>query len=201
MGLWRPGTSLGTEQLVRAGDLVEIRARGGLNYNGKMNVNEQHSNDTANDFEIVILQKHYGIPAPTPIALADLKDAADAFLFDNMAPTREFGGEAYQSTWAKLTGVRFTDVSGWGADSDFTVTDDAGRTLNVHLGLNAGFDTMTPPQTTQYYDVVGIVDQADFSGTGGYQLLVMNGSDVPEPSTIGLLVLGSLLVVRRRGAR
>jgi hypothetical protein len=27
---------------LRAGDLVEIRARGGLSYAGKMNVNEQH---------------------------------------------------------------------------------------------------------------------------------------------------------------
>jgi hypothetical protein len=118
-----------------------------------------------------------------------------------VAPTREFGGEAYQSTLAKLTGVRFTNVSAWGSDSDFIVTDDAGRTLNVQLGLNGSFDTMTPPETTEYYDIVGILDQSDFSGTGGYQLLVMDGSDIPEPSAIGLLALGSLALLRRRRAR
>ncbi|MBS3822175.1 MAG: hypothetical protein KGY81_10480, partial [Phycisphaerae bacterium] len=38
LGCWRPGTPLTDSDLVRAGDLVEIRARGGLAYKGKMNV-------------------------------------------------------------------------------------------------------------------------------------------------------------------
>ncbi len=204
LGLWRPGTTLGAGQLVRAGDLVEVRARGGLNYKGKMNVNEQHDNDSSNDFEIVILQKGFGLPAPTPVSLGDLKDAGDAFLFDDTAPPRESGGELVQSSLVELRNVRFTDVTGWGADADFTVTDDAGRTLNVYLGLNDSFGAMTVPDPSEYYDVVGIMDQSDPAGTGGYQLLVMNGSDislVPEPGAIGLLGLGGLAMVRRRKAR
>ena len=43
--LYRPGTTLSDSQLVRAGDLVEIRARCGLEYNGNMYVNEGHSID------------------------------------------------------------------------------------------------------------------------------------------------------------
>ena len=181
LGMWRPATPLSIDQLVRAGDLVEVRARAGLHYNGKMNVNEQHSKDPSKDYEIVILQKGFGLPSPTPIALSDLKDAGDNFLFDDESPTREFGGELHQAALVKLTNVRFTDVSAWAADGDFNVTDDAGRTLNVHLGLNGSFETMELPGTSLHHDVVGIMDQSDFAGTGGYQLLVMNGSDITLP--------------------
>ena len=203
LGLWRPDTPLLSGQLVRAGDLVEIRARAGLHYKGKMNVNEQHSKDQSKDFEIVILQKGFGLPTPMPIALSDLKNAGDNFLFDDEAPTRESGGELHQATLVKLTNVRFTDVSAWAADGDFRVTDDAGRTLNLHLGLNDSFQTMESPGTSLYYDVVGIMDQSDFAGTGGYQILVMNGSDiilVPGPITAGVLWigLGGLLLRQRR---
>jgi hypothetical protein len=197
LGLWRPGTPLGATQIVRAGDLIEVRARGGLNYNGKMNVNEQHDNDydrednwdgqgspgddENHDFEIVILQKGFGLPAAAAIVLSDLKDAADVFLFDDQPPTREFGGERHQSTRVRLTGVRFTDVSGWGPDADFTVTDDLGRTLNVHLGLSGSFAASTPPGAVHCHDLVGILDQSDFAGTGGYQLLILSPSDIFLP--------------------
>jgi len=181
LGLWRPGTPLASSELVRAGDLVEVRARGGLPYKGKMNVNEQHDNDPALDFEIVVLQKGHGLPEATAVTLSDLKDAADAFLFDDELPTREFGGELHQSTRVMLTGVRFTDVTGWGADGDFTVTDDLGRTLTVHLGLSDSFAATATPGVNCAYDLVGILDQADFAGTGGYRLLVMDGGDVYLP--------------------
>ena len=46
LNLNRPGTPLAADQIVRAGDLVELRARvNGLNYMGKHNVNERHHNE------------------------------------------------------------------------------------------------------------------------------------------------------------
>ncbi len=198
LGIYYEGTSLTEDQLVRAGDLVEVRARTGLNYGGKMNVNEGHSNDSDYDFEILLLQKNYGLPAATEISLDLLKAEDDTFLFDDEEPTREFGGELYQSTWVELQNVRFTDdtIAHWGCDADLTVTDETGRTLTVHLGLNDSFETSSAP--TGFFNAVGILDQSDTSGIGGYQLLVMNASAVPEPATLTLTSLLGLGLLRKR---
>jgi len=184
--LWRPGTPADETQLARAGDLVVITARGGLNYKGKMNVNEMHSNEPALDFEIEILQKDFGLPQPQVLALSDLKAADDSYLFDAESPTREFGGEHYQSTLVKLTNVRFSDdfdpATDWRAYTanseagvNLTLVDPTGRTLPVHLGRDQSFDTAPAPQG--YFDVVGILDQSDMAGTGGYRLMVMHAGD------------------------
>jgi len=184
--LWRPGTLLPDSELVRAGDLVTVTARAGLNYKGKMNVNETHSNEPALDFELAILQKNYGLPEPELLTLADLKAADDTYLFDAQAPTREFGGERYQSSLVKLTNVRFSDefdpATDWRAYKqnsedgvNLTLVDPAGRTLPVHLGRNDSFDTNPAPQG--YFDVVGILDQSDWTGTGNYRLLVVHAED------------------------
>jgi len=184
--LWRPGTPLDDSQLARAGDLVMITARGGLNYKGKMNVNEVHNNDPSMDFEISILQKNYGLPAPELLTLADLKAADDNFLFDDESPTREFGGERYQSSLVKLTNVRFSDefdpAADWRAYKqnsedgvNLTLVDPTGRTLPIHLGRDDSFDTSQAPQG--YFDVIGILDQADWNGTGGYRLMAMHADD------------------------
>jgi len=165
----------GVADPIRAGDLVEIRARGGLHYQGKMNVNEMHSNDPANDFEIVRLAAGFGLPDPTPLTLAALKTADDAFIFD---PTRQTGGEGYQSTRVQLRGVWVTDSAAWTADTDLTVTDGT-RTFTVHLGLNPSFDGTPPFAPGEPFNVVGILDQAASDGvfsTDGYQLLAMNAA-------------------------
>ena len=47
----------------------------GLIFGGKHNVNERHTIDPLNDFEVVILEKGYGLPQPSPLTLDLLKDA------------------------------------------------------------------------------------------------------------------------------
>ncbi len=191
LGLWRPGSS--TSPLVRAGTVVEVRARGGLFYNGKMNVNERHSNYASNDFEIVILDEDYGLPSPTLITLADIKDAVDAPIFDS---SRATGGELYQSTLVEIENVQLVDSSGWGINSDLVLTDGMGRTLDIHLGLDESFGSQPAPVGP--FNVIGIMDQNEFGGTGGYRLLAMNAADftvVPEPSTLALLISGGLMLL------
>lgn len=184
---------------VRKGDLVEIRARGGLFYGGKQNVNEQHDKSTAKDFEVVVLQSNYGLPDPIELTLADLKDASNVAIFD---PTRQTGGERYQAMLVELNNVRLTaaSIANWGINKDLTLEDDTGRTLGIHLGYNSSFGG-TAPQG--YFDVVGILDQNDGAGVGGYRLLAMNAGDfaaVPEPGALGVVALAMLALRRRRKA-
>ena len=193
----------GVSDPTRAGDLVEIRARGGLHYKGKMNVNEQHSKEAANDFEIVLLQQGYGLPAATPLTLADIKDASDAFIFD---PTRTTGGERYQSTLVDLRNVWIESPADFSANSDITVTDGT-RTFHVHLGLNPSFDGTPLFDADEPFHVTGIFDQSATDGTfsaDGYQLLVMHADDfraVPEPATALCVLTGLVLVARHRNTR
>jgi len=185
---------------IRAGDLVEVRARGGLHYKGKMNVNEQHSTDVAKDFEIVRLLAGYGLPEPTPLTLADLKAADDTFIFD---PSRQSGGERYQSTLVELRDVWVGSAANWAANSDIVVTDGM-RTFNVHLGLNPSFAGPALFDVGERFNVVGILDQSSTSGTygtDGYQLLAMNATDfsaVPEPAALAMLAVGAAALLRRR---
>jgi hypothetical protein len=162
----------GVTEPVRAGDLVEIRARMGLNYSGKMNVNEAHDPSPANDFEIVVLQRNYGLPTPTALPLNLIKDAGDAAIFD---PTRATGGEHYQATLVDLKNVKV--ISGtWGVDQTVTVQDASGRTLDMYLGLNSGFaSTQAPPG---YFNAEGIIQQSSSSGKDGYSLLALDPSGV-----------------------
>lgn len=185
---------------IRAGDLVEIRARVGLFYSGKMNVNEAHSKQPGNDFEVVLLQAGHGLPAPASIALSDVKDASNHFLFD---PTRNSGAEHYQATLVRLTNVKITadTIANWGTNADLLVEDAVGRTLPIHLGFNPSFASSLPP--TDWLDVIGIFDQADSSAPhdSGYRLLVMNAADVivvPEPAGLSVLLCVGTLTARRR---
>ena len=170
LGWWRPES--GVSPLVRAGALIEIRARAGLNYAGKMNVNEQHDNDPIRDFDIVLLEEAYGLPEPAPVTLSVLKDDSDVAIFD---PTRASGGERYQSTRVEIQNVRLADAADWGSNSDLVLTDASGRTLAIHLGLNDSFATTTAPEG--YCNVIGILDQKSPSGTAGYRLLAMHADD------------------------
>ncbi|MGD8451933.1 MAG: hypothetical protein PVJ57_08950 [Phycisphaerae bacterium] len=169
----------------RAGDLIEIRARAGMNYQGKMNVNEQHINDrdpetgelgNAHDFEIVCLQRGFGLPEPAAITLADLEDETGAFYFD---VTRQTGGERYQSTRIEISGVWLDETQGWGTDTDLLLVDGTGRSLTIHLGFNPSFDQTCPPLGT--FSVVGILNQAAWTGIGGYYLMAMNAADFDPP--------------------
>ena len=53
--------------------------------------------------------------------------------------------------------MRFVDTSGWGTDSDLVLTDETGRTLDIHLGLNDSFLSQSAPEG--WFNVVGIMDQ------------------------------------------
>lgn len=193
--LYRPGTSLSDSQLVRTGDLVEVRANIGLSYKGKMNVNENHDNASKWDFEVVILEKGYGLPTATTLSLSDVKDEeTNDDIFD---ATRATGGEHYQSTLVTFRNVKLLDGTGWGTNTDLTLVDATGCTLGIHLGLNDSFASSTAP--TGWFNVTGILDQADdtYSGRHGYQLLAMNVADfvpVPEPGSIALLTVGAVFV-------
>jgi len=220
LGFYRPGSTLQASQLIRAGDLIEVRARGGLNYNGKMNVNEQHDNDRpvhdpfnpttppvpadgsgAHDFEIAILQKGYGLPTPTTLTLSSLKTSDDAFIFDE---TRQNGGEAYQSTLIQLEDV-FLQSATWSAGERLTVTDGLGRTIEVELGYANGADWASFGTTWEAlvgsnpFSIEGILNQDSGSGTDGYYLVLLApDAFVPEPATTLFLTLGGLALLRRR---
>ncbi len=179
---------------IRAGDLIEVRAKAGLHYKGAVNLNERHSNDYdqdtglvpqdgsgANDFEIVLLQRGYGLPAPAVLSLADLKHADDAFLFD---PTRQTGGEHYQSSRVRLRGLRLEGLGqDWSAGARLQVADGLGRSLDVRLGCADGFDWSAFGAAWEAshgqdgaFDLVGVINQtAVESGvycTDGYDLVV-----------------------------
>ncbi|NQU20207.1 MAG: PEP-CTERM sorting domain-containing protein [Candidatus Nealsonbacteria bacterium] len=183
--LYRPNTPYGDSELVRAGDLIELRVRGGLNYKGKQNVNEQHDNDPRFDFEIVILQKDFGLPSARPITLEKLRDVADADVFD---PTRATGGEQYQSTRAVLRNVGFRDfdVADWHSNTvpDLILEDaTTTRSFPIHLGPNESFDVEDAPEGP--FDVVGVMDQKSSStsqSVDGYRMLAMNVADFHEVS-------------------
>jgi len=162
-----------TTSAVQPGDLIEVRARVGLNYAGKRNINEAHNNAPTNDFEIVVLQPNFGLPTAAPIALADLKTTANEFIWD---AARQTGGEFYQMTRVELRNVRLAEGQPWGKNTWTNVIDPAGRTLSIYLGLNDSFLTSVAPDGL--FDVTGILDQNSSTGQGGYRLLVMNAADV-----------------------
>ncbi len=169
----------GVTEPLRAGDLVEVRARGGLHYAGKFNINEQHSLSADLDFEVIVLERGFGLPDATPITLSDLKLADDSFIFD---PTRQTGGEFCQSTRVELHDVWIESAADWLNDTDLTVTDGV-RTFNVQLGLNSIFDGTELFAVGERFNVTGILDQAASNGTystDGYRLLAMHADDFTE---------------------
>lgn len=177
LGIWRPGVDPNAATTVRAGDLVEIRARvNGLSFQGKHNVNERHSIEATNDFDVVLLAKGFGLPQAMGIRLSALKDANNQAIFD---PTRQTGGEFYQGARVQLQRVAFQNVPAGTPltpETTYTVRDETGRTLEVYLGRNPGFAGGVVPAGS--LNMVGIVDQKSLSGTDGYRLLVMERADL-----------------------
>lgn len=185
----------GVTNPLRAGDLVEVRARGGLHRSGKMNVNEQHDLDPDRDFELVVLRRGHGLPGPAPLTLTDLKDSANQFLFD---PSRQTGGERHQSTRVRLHDVWLTSAANWSANANLTVTDGV-RTLNLRLGRNPGFDGGQWFAAGRRLEVTGILDQAASNpnlSTDGYQLLVLQPADVAAaaPALAAAVEAGEVVV-------
>ncbi len=147
------------------GDIVEIRARApGMAFRGKSNINEMHTIDPAADYDVVLIQANAGLPDPQVITLADLKDATDDFIFDS---TRLTGPEHYQGTLIRINDVQFASTTGWAPGGSMAVTDGAGRTMPVLLGIGDGFTNYDMP--TGVFDIIGFLDQEDYSAEDGYK--------------------------------
>jgi len=140
-----------------------------LSYNGKLNVNEQHSKNPDHDFTIELLERGVGLPRPEVVTLDDLKDNNDNFICD---PTRQTGGEYYQARLIKIQSVYFADANDWRPYGEVVITDGI-KTLAVKLGrgngIYAGSNNLAEP-----FDMIGILDQESANLTDGYRLYVMN---------------------------
>lgn len=182
-----------TEPL-RAGDVIEVHARGGLHYKGKFNCNEQHDNDPALNFDLFVLQRDYPL-AGTPITLATLKDASNQWLLE---PDTVPVAEHYQATLVTLQGVSVSDPQNWAPEQTVTLTDGQGRTMPMLIGRNPGFGSTAPAGT---FDVTAIFDQDSTNLKSGYRLWVMDPgqfgfvAQVPEPGAMLLAVCGLVFAV------
>jgi len=140
-----------------------------LSYNGKLNINEQHNKNPDHDFSIELVERGVGLPRPEAVALDELKDADDDFIFD---PNRKKGCEYYQARLIKIEDVYFADANDWRPYGELVITDGT-KTLGVKLGrgngIYAGSNNLTEP-----FDIIGIMDQESPDLTGGYRLYVMS---------------------------
>ncbi len=149
------------------GSLVEIRARAGRPYCGKFNINEDHNNLSQFDFEVVLLDPNYGLPAPMAITLDDVIDASTGdFIFD---ATRQTGGERYQGQLVTLQDVSVVDAGGWGPNGEITVSDGT-HNFNIWLGCNGDFDTTPAPAEGTTFDITGVFDQESWDLVDGYHI-------------------------------
>lgn len=186
------------------GDVVEVQANApGLFYDGKFNINTQHTIDPANDFSVTILQRGT-TPAAANIALSDLESAGNNQIFD---ATRATGCEHYQGSLVHLDDLTLVDPADWVSGGTVTVQQGS-LTFPMQLGLDSALMSINPStlQTTPF-SVTGIVDQecANAPYTSGYSLWITNASqlhlDTPEPSSLALLTVGGLLLLLTRYAR
>jgi len=140
-----------------------------LSYKGKLNINEHHNKDPEYDFTVDLVKRGVGLPRPELIALDDLKDDQDRYVFD---PARLRGCEYYQSRLVKLRGVWFSDANNWGPGGELVITDGH-KSLPVKLGcgtgIYAGSNNLVEP-----FDVIGILDQESTDLKGGYRLMIMD---------------------------
>jgi hypothetical protein len=192
---------------LHAGDLVELRARTGLFYDGEFNVNEAHFVNPADNFDVVLIQSNYGLPTPNSLPLSALKNSDGIYKFD---ATRTSGDELYQGTLVKFSSVHLiSDASDWKPLNYVTVADDTGLTFQLLLGSNADFSS--PP--IGEFDVIGILSQDDSGGPdpynnptyeAGYRLWIPDASDIsviPEPATFTLFGTASVILASLRRRR
>jgi hypothetical protein len=181
---------------LKYGDVVLVQANApGMFYNGKYNINEQHSGDPTKTFAITILERG-ATPAVTPIDLAAVKHSDGSFIFD---ATQATGAEHYQGSLVKLTGVTLDGgVASLANDAMYTIHQNVGGkdyTFDMLLGLDNDLTKFSLADLKKGFDVTGILDQDDGDKpyTGGYRLWVTNASEikpVPEPGTVALLATG-----------
>lgn len=150
------------------GDIIRVTGYY-LSYNGKLNINEQHSNNPDHDFTIELVERGAGLPRPEAVTLDELKDENDEFIFD---PTRLTGGEYYQARLIKIENVYFADANDWAPYGQLTITDGT-KTIPVKLGrgngIYAGSNNLSEP-----FDIIGIMDQENPDLISGYRIYVMN---------------------------
>jgi hypothetical protein len=197
---------LGTsEPPLQRGDSILVEARApGLFYNGKYNVNEQHMVAPEYDFDITILDRGL-TPEASSIALSDLKDSGDNFIFDQ---TRATGCEFYQASLVHLDGLLLDDAASWALDGTVTVRQGE-LTFPMKLGIDPALSSIDANLLASTpFSVTAILDQEDDSSpyTGSYRLWLTNANDlntVPEPGALAILLSGGLcaMMLRLRARR
>ena len=204
--------SLVTEPL-RRGDLIQVTANApGMFYNGKKNINTMHKgpassyedDETYADylFSIVILQRDVELTA-SKIALSDLKDVDDDYIFD---ASRATGCEHYQGSLVHLENLLLDDPGKCALDGTVTVSD-GDLTFPMKLGIDSDLLSIDfASLATTRFSVTAILDQESSDLMAGYRLWLTNAGDltvVPEPATVLLVLVGMLALLpwRRRNRR
>lgn len=177
----RLNTARGTlVEPLRPGDLIEVRARGGLKNAGKFNCNEQHQNDVTLDFDIVVVDRDLPL-LPQTLALNEIIDGAGGFRVDDASNLPV--AEAYQSQYVRLEGVRVASVANWNTYGEITVTDDGVGEFKVKLGYNTAFDGAFDIEALAVagveIDITGVFDQEDSAAPflDGYRLWALSPAD------------------------
>jgi hypothetical protein len=186
------------------GDVIMVQANApGLFYDGKFNINTQHTVDPANDFNITILQRGT-TPAVASITLSNLETAGNNSIFDQ---SRATGCEHYQGSLVHLNNLTLVDPADWVVGGTVTVKQGS-LTFPMQLGLDSALSSINPYalQSTPF-GVTALVDQecANSPYTSGYSLWLTNASGlttVPEPGSLALLIWAAagitFLIHRRR---
>lgn len=161
-----PATGHGFEP----GDLVEVTANVALGYGGKVNINEGHRTNAANNFTVTLVEAGYGLPAVEVLTAADLVGSDGAAIFD---AGREAGGEHWQGMRVRLDGVRLRETNHWCATNGWgdrlcLAEDGSGRTFPLRLPRR---DLGAPPGSNQWLSVVGVLNQ-EGGMTNGYEVMV-----------------------------
>lgn len=151
---------------VAAGDILRVTGFV-ANHNGKVNLNERHSQ--ANAFTVEVVERGAGMPEPILIP-----NISDCNYFDQ---SRGGSGELYQCQWVKLESVNIQSGA-WGAGNEVAITDVSGATVTMLLSSEGDFDSYSAP--TGSFDVVGIFDQEDTDSPyhEKYRLWVKSYSDI-----------------------
>jgi len=161
-----------TMHAFRAGDLIQVMFRTTSDYGGKRNITEDHYIDPAFNFDISLVTSNYGLPNPEVVALADLKNGDDSYIFDQ---TRATGGEHWQGMRVRINNLTLVITNGWNPAGSWgsrqcTATDGTGRTFPLRTPR---FSLGSVPSGA--FDAIGVLNQESGSGmqgTNGYELFV-----------------------------
>ena len=162
------------------GDRVRVTGYA-MAYKGKLNINERHNVDDANNFTIELLERGVGLARPEVITLSDVKDANDDYIFDHTRNVNDPNGpgcEYWQACLVRINNVSFIDANEWGPQnpSEFqtaTIIDYTGRTLPVKLGIGSGIYAGSN-NLNGTFDIIGIFDQESWDLKAGYRIWVMD---------------------------